>query len=76
MLALGGVVIMATATGNAAAVDNTTTTPLLYYGMTIFEWVLAALTVILVIAGLYLKNFWALIFGMVTLIILAFSYLA
>ena len=76
MLALGGVVILSTASGDAAATTNNTTAATLFYGMTIFEWVLAALTVIMLVAGLYLKNLWAMIFGMVAMIILAISFLA
>jgi hypothetical protein len=78
IMAIGGVMLMAAASGNVAAVDNTTNDTVgatIYYGMTVFEWIMAALAVLFTLLGMYLKNFYVLIVGILAFVALIMSYL-
>lgn len=76
ILAIGGVILMTAASGDVAATaNNTTVGATIYYGMTVFEWIMAAFSVLFVLLGLYLKNFYALIVGIVAFIAFILSYL-
>lgn len=76
ILAIGGVIIMAAASGDVAATaNNTTVGASIYYGMTVFEWIMAALAVLFTILGMYLKNFYVLIVGILAFVALIMSYL-
>lgn len=77
ILAIGGVMLMAAATGNVSAVDanNTTVGATIYYGMTVFEWIMAAIAVVFTLLGMYLKNFYVLIVGILAFVALILSYL-
>lgn len=76
IMAIGGVMLMAAASGDVAATTNNTSVgAVIYYGMTVFEWIMAAFAVVFVLLGLYLKNFYALIVGIVAFVAFILSYL-
>jgi len=75
IMAIGGVMLMSFATGNVAATGNETVGATIYYGMTVFEWIMAALAVVFILAGMYLKNFYVLIVGILAFVALILSYL-
>lgn len=76
IMAIGGVILMTAASGDVAAVDNNTTVGAsIYYGMTVFEWIMAALAVLFTLLGMYLKNFYVLIVGILAFVALILSYL-
>ena len=76
IMAIGGVIFMAAASGDVAAVENNTTVGAsIYYGMTVFEWIMAALAVVFTLLGMYLKNFYVLIVGIMAFVALILSYL-
>lgn len=76
ILAIGGVMLMAGMTGNAAATDNNTTVgATIYYGMTVFEWIMAALAIMFCLLGVYMKHLYVLIVGILAFAALILSYL-
>jgi outer membrane cobalamin receptor len=76
IMAIGGVILMAAASGDVAAVENNATVgATYYYGMTVFEWIMAALAVVFTLLGMYLKNFYVLIVGILAFVALILSYL-